>query len=42
MPACGIYYVEQGQAVAAPELRKEIARSIGNYAVCVVRLEAMV
>lgn len=42
MPDCGIYYLEQGLAVAAPELRKEIARSIGNYAVCVVRLEAMV
>lgn len=42
LPDCGIYYVEQKQTVASPELRREIACGIGNYAVCVVRLEAMV
>ena len=41
LPDCGIYYVEQERAVAGPELRREIACGIGNYAVCVVRLEAM-
>lgn len=42
LPDCGIYYLEQMQAVAGPELRREIACGIGNYAVCVVRLEAAV
>ena len=42
LPDCGIYYVDQECAVAGPELKKEISCNIGNYAVCVVRLEAMV
>ncbi len=42
LPDCGIYYVDQECAFAGPELIKEIACGIGNYAVCVVRLEAAV
>lgn len=42
LPDCGIYYVDQECAFAGPELVKEIACCIGNYAVCVVRLEATV
>lgn len=40
LPDCGIYYMERNTALAGPELRQEIARSIESYAVCVVRLEA--
>lgn len=39
LPDCGVYYLEQGHAIADKEMRKAIASRLADYAVCVVTLE---
>lgn len=39
LPDCGVYYLEQGHAIADKEMRKTIASRLADYAVCVVTLE---
>lgn len=41
LPDCGIYYLEQGQAMISPEQEKAVFASPADYALCAVTLEAM-
>lgn len=40
MPDCGIYYLEQKQAIISPEQEKTVTAHPGDYALCAVTLEA--
>ena len=39
LPDCGVYYLEQGHAIADEKTRKAVASRLADYAVCVVTLE---
>jgi len=41
MPDCGIYYLEQKQAVIHPEQEKAVSGHPSDYALCAVTLEVM-